>query len=122
MKKHSKSIVTLFRLPWGAYSPSSLREEWFQGREEGMSYRSTLKGEKAAEEAFHLTNAPEECLTKKQIAFLKEQNFKGPSLSVGDVVRVTDIIDYSKSDYFVCKSFSWEKFKGNKIELLKHLR
>ena len=115
-----KSTVTLYRLPW---NPSNIknREEWFAERVLGLSYVSKLKGEAAAEEAFHLTNAPTECLTEAQQEMLGLLDFKGPSLSVGDVVRVEA---YPKqhstpAEYYLCKSYGWEKYQGDVINLIK---
>lgn len=115
-----KSTVSLYRLPWNA-SNVKCREEWYAERALGLSYVSDLKGEAAAEEAFHLTNAPTECLTESQQEMLRILDFKGPSLSVGDIVRVED---YPKkhstpAEYYLCKSFGWEKYKGDVINLLK---
>jgi len=75
-------------------------------REEGLTYKSSLDGEEAAEEAFHLTNAPEDYLDEDQKRLLKRLEFKGPSLSVGDVVRVEPIVRTSLPEYFLCKSFN----------------
>ena len=118
-----KSIVTCYRLPWGL-DYHAVREEWFIDRKEHITFHSELKGEKAAEEAFHLTNAPEEILSESQQDILKELDFKGPSLSVGDIVRVAPYLQNAKSklpEYYLCKSFGWEKFKGSTIQLIKHL-
>lgn len=116
-----KSIVTIFRRPWDAGSYAT-REKWFQERTEALSYPSELEGEKAAEEAFHLTNAPEEYLEEAQKDLLKILDFKGPSLSVGDIVRVESVVRGSKKpEYFLCKSIGWEKYEADPIQLLKHL-
>ena len=117
-----KSIVTVYKMHWTDQTFKK-REEWFQDREQGIVYTSNLSGEKAAEEAFHLTNAPEECLTEAQIGLLKFLEFKGPSLSVGDVVRVEQYpkAHSTPSEYYLCKSFGWEKYEGDVIPLVKHL-
>lgn len=116
-----KSVVTVYKLPWNELHFDQ-REEWFQDREQGISYTSKLSGEKAAEEAFHLTNAPDDSLTESQKSLLKFLEFKGSSLSVGDVVRVEQYLGSRSvpAEYYMCKSFGWEKFDGNIIELLKH--
>jgi hypothetical protein len=116
-----KTVVTIYKLPW-TISFNDAREEWFQDRTQGITYTSLLNGEQAAEEAFHLTNAPEDCLTAEQKELLKTLNFKGPSLSVGDIVRVDQ---YPKphstpAEYYLCKSFGWEKFNGDIIRLIGH--
>lgn len=117
-----KSICTVYRLPWNEYR-HELTEDWFQTRVELFRFRTDLEGEKAAEEAFHITNAPEEILTEQQKEILKENSFKGPCLSVGDVVRVSSSSrpPGTHPDYYLCKSQGWEKFDGKVIQLLKHL-
>lgn len=114
-------LVTLFRLPHGN-SYFEDREKWYVDRETGMSYYTDLSGEEAAEEAFHLTNAPEECLEEDQKRLLKRLEFRGPSLSTGDIVRVESTIRGSAlAEYYLCKSRGWEKFDGDRFELLRHL-
>ena len=117
-----RSTVAIFRLPWST-EHHKIREDWFQDREEVFVYHSTKEGEQAAEEAFHITNAPDECLDDNQKAILKINQFKGPSLSVGDVVKVTT---YPRNPddlpkYYLCKSFGWEEFVGDRIQLLRHM-
>lgn len=117
-----KTTVTVYRLPWNL-SYSSDRELWHRDRTPGISYTSELEGEAAAEEAFHLTNAPEDYLEEGQKALLKSLEFKGPSLSVGDIVRIEQ---YPKqhstpAEYYLCKSFGWEKYDKDVISLIKHL-
>ena len=116
-----KSVVTIFRRPWGFDIDWEKREEWFADRTEGMTYKSTLKGEEAAEEAFHITNAPDDCLTDEQKLILEREGFIGPSLSVGDVVRVSPVVRKGSSEFYICKSFGWEKFTGDYFQLLRHL-
>lgn len=116
-----KSIITLYRLSWDSSINLERREEWYLDRTEGMTYVSKLKGEEAAEEAFHLTNAPDECLEEEQKALLKQLDFRGPCLSVGDIVRVAPAVHTGVSDYYICKSFGWEKFTGDYFKLLRHL-
>jgi len=117
-----KTNITVFRAPWNSIVEFKDRENWYVARDSGFSYKSKLNGEKAAEEAFHLTNAPDEYLKDEQKQILEEQHFKGPSLSVGDIVKVEPIVRGSKlPEYFLCKSFGWEKFDGDVIQLLKHL-
>jgi len=117
-----KYNITVYRAPWNSVAHFEDRENWFVVREPGFSYKSKHAGEEAAEEAFHLTNAPDECLEEDQKQLLKEQNFKGPSLSVGDVVRVEPVVrGFKLPEYYLCKSFGWEKYCGDTIQLLKHL-
>ena len=97
------------------------RENWYRDRFEVFEFTTSKKGTKAAQEAFVITNAPEEILTKSQKQILKENNFKGPSLSVGDIVRISSKLTQDLPEYYLCKSHGWEKFEGNRIQLLKHL-
>lgn len=116
--------VIVFHLPW-TVEHHEIREDWFQERFEQIRFNCEETGEAAAELAFHLTNAPEECLKEDQVNLLKELQFKGPSLSVGDIVRVAPYLQNCNSalpEYYMCKSFGWEKFEGNVIELLKYLQ
>ena len=117
----TRSIITLYRLNWNNLVFNNNREEWYRDRTEGMTYVSKLKGEEAAEEAFHLTNAPDEWLEESQKEMLALLDFKGPSLSVGDVVRVAPVVDKKFPEYYMCKSFGWEKFEGDPFKLLRHL-
>lgn len=112
--------VTVFRVPWGTIDWNN-RENWYKHREPGFSFKTKLEGERAAEEAFHLTNAPDECLTDEQKQILVEQNFKGKAMSVGDVVRVENIVSRRMPQYFLCKSLGWEEYQGDRFELLKYL-
>jgi hypothetical protein len=116
-----KHTITLYRLPWSGLVNFERREEWYLDREEGMTYVSKLKGEEAAEEAFHLTNAPDEYLEESQKEMLALLDFKGPSLSAGDVVRVAPVLNDTFPEYYMCKSFGWEKFGGDPFKLLRHL-
>lgn len=117
-----KSNVTVYRLSFTNLTRFDDRENWYMARDPGFSYQSKFTGEEAAEEAFHLTNAPDDCLDDEQKEIIKEQQFKGPSMSVGDVVRVEPIVKGSKMpDYYLCKSFGWEKYGGDIIQLLKYL-
>jgi hypothetical protein len=118
--KVNKSLITIYQQPWESRNWDS-REDWLVERLEGISYKSDLCGEAAAEQAFHLTNAPENCLNDEEKILFKSLNFKGPSLSVGDVVRVEPIVRTSLPEYYLCKSFGWEKFTGDTITLLKYL-
>lgn len=60
--------------------------------------------EALAEKVFHLTNAPSECLSEEDQALIK--GYKGPSLSVGDVVVVKDNDVFHR---FLCLPCGWEK-------------
>jgi len=118
-----KSNITIYRLPWDVSFNLNNRENWLQYREAGVSYDSNLDGEAAAEEAFELTNAPLEYLNESQQELLKSLEFKGPSLSVGDVVRVDPLIFWGPKlpEYYLCKSHGWEKYDGDSIKLIAFL-
>lgn len=80
---------------------------WDLVRNPTLTFETELSGEAAAEEAYVLTNAPLECLVEKHTKILKESGFHGPSLSVGDIVAVTD--DKGVTTEYLCASFGWEK-------------
>ena len=62
--------------------------------------------EALAEEAFHITNAPEELLSEPQKEWerIHRKNL-APSLSVGDVVQVTHEFN---TEFYLCRSSGWE--------------
>lgn len=78
--------------------------DWTLPRKHVYTYLTETKGQEAAEEAFHIFNAPESMLQEWQKFVVK--GYKGPSLSVGDVVEV-DGVDY------LCCSFGWESREEN---------
>ena len=74
--------------------------DWDLPRKHVYTYLTDAKGSDAAEQAFHIFNAPEEMLQEWQ-KFVA-QGYKGPSLSVGDIVEVDG------EDYLCC-SLGWKK-------------
>ena len=79
-------------------------------REFALWYYSDKTGEAAAEEAFHISNAPSELLTDKQK--LIKQRWKGRSLSVGDVVSVNNVEDGNVvSERYLCCGSGWKQIK-----------
>jgi len=74
--------------------------DWTLPRKHIYTYLTDAKGQEAAEEAFHIFNAPTEMLEEWQQYISK--NYRGPSLSVGDIAEV-DGVEY------LCCSFGWEK-------------
>lgn len=119
------SKITIFQQPLVERAKQGFhsRTEWFHNRNEVLNYKSNFIGEKAAEEAFELTNAPKEYLSEEAQKFQESLKYKGPSLSVGDIVRIEPTIRDGKNfpEYFMCKSFGWEKYTGDSIQLLRHL-
>jgi hypothetical protein len=93
--------VTFYNKPWGQ-NPFKYRTL--------LSFLSKKSWEACAELAFHITNAPEECLSPAQQrmvrAIFKRNKYKGPSLSVGDVVRVTDC-KTGETHFLRCDSYGW---------------
>ena len=72
------------------------------------SYKTEKAGEDAAEEAYHITNAPGEILRMSEKALLKEGGLSGKrSLSVGDAVMVQDFAGRAK--VFMCASSGWKE-------------
>lgn len=67
---------------------------------------STNVWEGLAEEAFHITNAPEELLSEPQKEWERiHRKNRAPSLSVGDVAQVTH--PYG-TEFYLCRSSGWE--------------
>jgi hypothetical protein len=84
--------------------------KWFEGdwdlpKHLTLTYTTEKEGQEAAEEAFHLLNAPREYLTKEEAK--KVQGFGGHSLSVGDVVEIESAT--GKKSQFLCQSCGWEE-------------
>ena len=76
--------------------------DWDLPRKHTFSYFTDKDGEEAAQQCYHITNAPESILNEFE-AHIKEL-FRGTrtmSLSVGDVVRVGDRVEY------LCASEGW---------------
>ena len=107
-----KNNIAIYQRTWTPYSFKN-REEWFVDRKKTLTYKTKLEGEAAAEEAFELTNAPEDYLSEEQQEVVRQLNFQGPSLSVGDVVRVESCIrvpgDNNVPEYYLCLSAGWSK-------------
>lgn len=97
------------------------RESWYIHRTSGFMYTTTLSGEAAAEEAFHITNGPDDCLTDEQRELLLKKDFKGPPVVTGDIVRIESVVTRRMPSYYLCKSFGWEEYNGDRIQLLKYL-
>ena len=74
--------------------------DWSLPRKHVYTYLTDCKGSDAAEQAFHIFNAPEEMLQEWQRYI--QQGYSGPSLSVGDVVEVN-------SEEYLCCSVGWKK-------------
>jgi hypothetical protein len=76
--------------------------DWNLPRNHSFTYFTAKDAEDAAQEAYHITNAPESILNEfeKHIAELFRAT-KTMSLSVGDVVRVGDRVEY------LCASEGW---------------
>jgi hypothetical protein len=75
---------------------------WDLPRKHRFTYFTDKDGEEAAQECYHITNAPLEILNEfeKHIAD-QFRATKTMSLSVGDVVRVGDEVEY------LCASEGW---------------
>ena len=74
--------------------------DWSLPRKHVYTYLTDCKGSDAAEQAFHIFNAPEEMLQEWQKYI--QQGYSGPSLSVGDVVEVD-------GEEYLCCSVGWKK-------------
>ena len=116
------TTVTIYKLTWDV-NYLEYRENWYHPRVESLSYQTNTIGENAAEEAFHITNAPDDYLEEYQKLLLEEIEFKGPAVSTGDVVRVDTLpkCQAQPAEYYLCKSVGWEKYTGNVINVIKYL-
>ena len=74
--------------------------DWSLPRKHVYTYLTEAEGSDAAEQAFHIFNAPESMLEEWQQYIAK--GYSGPSLSVGDIVEVNG------EDYLCC-SMGWKK-------------
>lgn len=76
-------------------------EQWDMPRTQVATFTTPLEGEAAAEQCFHIFNAPHELLNdfEKNIA---ETN-RGPSMSVGDIAQVDGVP-------YLCCSYGWRKY------------
>lgn len=74
--------------------------DWSLPRKHVYTYLTEAEGSDAAEQAFHIFNAPESMLQEWQKYI--QQGYSGPSLSVGDVVEVN-------GEEYLCCSVGWEK-------------
>lgn len=91
------------------------REHMFTEQEDAhrkfaLWYYTTKTGENAAEEAFHISNAPNELLSKEQMDI--RLRWKGRALSVGDavLVRPKSYGTYMDKSYLCCGA-GWKELK-----------
>jgi hypothetical protein len=76
--------------------------DWDLPRNHSFTYFTDKDGEAAAEECFHITNAPLEILNEFEKHIAEQfRATRAMSLSVGDVVRVGDEVEY------LCASEGW---------------
>ena len=78
--------------------------DWDLPRKHTYTYFSSKDGEAAAEQAYHIFNAPDSMLNDYEKHIAEEARSKAfgmHSLSVGDVVRVGDEVEY------LCASEGW---------------
>lgn len=74
---------------------------WELPRKFAVWWYTDLEGEEAAEQAFHILNAPDEFLTDTDR--YKKGDYVGPSLSVGDLVTINETEEY------LCVGTGWQK-------------
>jgi hypothetical protein len=76
--------------------------DWDLPRKHTFTYFTDKDGEEAAQECYHITNAPLEILNEFEKHIAEQfRATKTMSLSVGDVVRVGDEVEY------LCASEGW---------------
>ena len=86
-------------------------------REFALWYTTDKSGESAAEEAFHISNAPEELLSAREKDI--KVRWKGRSLSVGDIVIVAECSDnVLNQTHYLCCSNGWKQLKITSLERL----
>lgn len=95
------SNVRIFIQDFAEIDKTTLRgltSDWNLPRKFAIAYTTPLNGEDAAEQAFFILNAPTDYLNEyeQQIA----ANYKGHSLSVGDIVEVD-------GKEFLCSGIGW---------------
>jgi len=78
----------------------SFETNWDMSRKETLVYSTLKEGEAAAEEAFHMLNAPLDLLSPYQRDIVRYH--RSHSLSVGDVVKVNE-------EEYLCDSIGWIK-------------
>jgi hypothetical protein len=104
--------ISIYFMDWG--QPDQLfvnQKSWLVPRKNiPIAYTTEFEGERAAEEAFHLMNAPVELLGSKALNILR--NWRGRALSTGDVVGVRTPV---KTQYYMCKSTGWQELAETKI-------
>lgn len=74
--------------------------DWDLPRKHIYTYLTDAEGSDAAEQAFHIFNAPESMLQEWQKYI--QQGYSGPSLSVGDIVEVN-------GEEYLCCSVGWKR-------------
>lgn len=97
------TIVNFLKKDYKALGEKGLslfEASWDMPRIHAFSFSTTKTGVDAAEQLFHLTNAPHEVLNEVEIATLA--GYRGPSMSVGDIAQV-DGVEY------LCDSIGWIK-------------
>lgn len=80
--------------------------DWLLPRKHVYTYLTEAEGQEAAEEAFHIFNAPESMLEEWQQYIAR--GYSGPSLSVGDLVEI------NQEDYLCC-SMGWKTRDGGHL-------
>lgn len=77
-----------------------------------LSFLSRKPQDKAIELAFMITNAPEECLSEAmrrwQTSLFRRYKFKGPCVTVGDIV-LTEHLESRSKKAFRCEPMGWKQ-------------
>jgi len=105
--------VIIHRQEWGSIahmnSFSTRGRDVNLPRTKAFEYHTNLYNEAACEQAFHITNAPDECLTPEQ--FNMRKGFTGPSVSVGDMIEI--VSDEGSTDRYICDHIGWVHVSRN---------
>jgi hypothetical protein len=92
---YTQSLIKIFQ-----QTSPNFQADWDVPRKQTLVYSTLKKGETAAEEAFHLLNAPLDLLSPWQRDIVRDH--RSHSLSVGDVVEVD-------GEKYLCASRGWIK-------------
>jgi hypothetical protein len=109
MKKSKVRILVQDYLAIEASNKMPLQAAWDLQRKLVREYESEKEGIEVADEAFHIFNVPEENLSAENKEILKD--YRGPSLSVGDIVEVHPLkhSESTSGTAYLCDSIGWKQ-------------
>jgi hypothetical protein len=85
-----RSTVQFFGQDFNQIQDRPFQPVWNQPRilraQYAMTHDARVSDLEIAQEAFHIFNAPDECLTSRQL--LRKRDYRSYSMSVGDIVKI----------------------------------